>query len=64
LLSEHYHGVYPSEEIFAELFAQDTMAISDNIVCYIDYEKMARDLFVDDFFSIKVNGKTHVFSFL
>lgn len=63
LLDECYHGEYDSEEDFAESFAGNTMEIPAHLEYYIDYEKMARDLFINDFFSIKVNYKTHVFSY-
>lgn len=62
LLDESYHGEYDSEEDFAISFAEDTMTIPDYLSYYIDYEKMARDLFVSDYFSIEINHKTHVFS--
>ena len=62
LLDECYHGEYDSEEDFAESFAQDTMSIPEHLAYYIDYEKMARDWFINDFFSIEINHKTHVFS--
>lgn len=62
LLEEYYHGEHDSEEDFAMSFAEDTMTIPDYLSYYIDYEKMARDLFINDFFSIEVNHKIHVFS--
>ena len=62
LLEECYHGEYGSEEEFAESFAEDTMTIPEHLSYYIDYEKMARDWFISDFFSIEINRKTHVFS--
>ena len=62
LLEECYHGEHGSEEDFAMSFAEDTMMIPDHLSYYIDYEKMARDLFINDFFSIEINHKVHVFS--
>jgi antirestriction protein len=62
LLEECYHGEYKSEEDFAISFADETMTIPDYLSYYIDYERMARDLFINDFFSIDVNHKVHVFS--
>jgi antirestriction protein len=59
---ECYHGEYDSEEDFAISLAEDTMTIPEHISYYIDYEKMARDLFICDYFSIEINHKTHVFS--
>ena len=57
LLDECYHGEYDSEEDFAESFAENTMEIPEHLSYYIDYERMARDLFINDFFSIEVNHK-------
>ncbi len=63
LLDDCYHGEFNSEEDFAISLAEDTMTIPDHLSYYIDYEKMARDLFINDFFSIEINHKTHVFSY-
>lgn len=38
------------------------MTIPDHLFHYIDYERMARDWFMTDFFSIVINHRTHVFS--
>ena len=62
LLEECYHGEYESEKDFAESFAEDTMMIPERLSYYIDYEKMAWDLFISDFFSLSVQMKVHVFS--
>ena len=63
LLDECYHGEYDSEEDFAEKYVHDIMTIPEHLSYYIDYEKMARDLFINDFFSIEINSKTHVFNY-
>lgn len=63
LLDGCYHGEYESEEDFAISFAENTMTIPDYLSYYIDYEKMARDLFISDYFSIETSHKTHVFSY-
>lgn len=62
LLDDCYHGGVDSEEDFAISFAEDTMTIPDYLGYYIDYEKMARDLFISNYFSIEINHKTYVFS--
>jgi antirestriction protein len=62
LLDECYHGEYDSEEDFAISLPEDTMTIPEYLSYYIDYEKMARDLFISDYFLIGINHKTHVFS--
>jgi len=63
LLEEAYHGEFNSEEDFAMSFAEETMSVPENLSYYIDYEKMARDLFINDFFSIEVENRVHVFSY-
>jgi len=62
ILEECYHGEYDSEEDFAASFAEDIMSIPAHLEYYIDYEKMARDWFISDFFSLVINHRTHVFS--
>ncbi len=62
LLEECYHGEHESEADFAQSITEDTSTIPENLACYIDYERMARDLFICDFFSIEINYKYHVFS--
>lgn len=62
ILKECYNGEYDSEEDFAMSFAEETMTIPDHLSYYIDFEKMARDLFINDFFSIEINHKVHIFS--
>ncbi|MGQ3892006.1 antirestriction protein ArdA [Legionella sp. CNM-4043-24] len=64
ILEEHYHGVYDSEVEFAEHIFEECYnnAIPDNLLFYFDYEAFARDLFINDYFSVEVDGYTHVFS--
>jgi antirestriction protein len=38
-----------AEELFDELYAHD---IPENLRCYVDYEKFARDLFINDCFGV------------
>ena|SRR3990167_3094478 len=63
LLDECYHGEYESEVHFAESFAEETMTIPEHLSYYVDYEKMARDWFINDFFSIELNYKIYVFNY-
>ena len=59
---EAYAGEWLSEEEFAEELASETMEIPEHLSFYIDYEKMARDLFINDYFSADGDGcKIHVF---
>jgi len=48
---EAYQGEWESEEAFAENLADETMEIPQHLAGYIDYEKLARDLFINDYFS-------------
>ncbi|MCA9407191.1 MAG: antirestriction protein ArdA [Candidatus Omnitrophica bacterium] len=50
---EAYQGEWNSEEAFAENLADETMEIPEHLQYYIDYEKFARDLFINDYFSVK-----------
>lgn len=59
---EAYAGEWDSEEDFAENLASETMEIPKHLECYIDYEKLARDLFINDYFSADGEGcKIYVF---
>ncbi|MDO8674738.1 MAG: antirestriction protein ArdA [Candidatus Omnitrophota bacterium] len=60
---EAYHGQWDSEEDFAEHLAEETMEIPERLQYYIDYKKLARDLFIDEYFSAEREGcKVYVFS--
>lgn len=62
LLEECYHGVYDSEADFVREFLADVDPIPERLEFYIDYERMARDWFISDFFSLNVGRQVHVFS--
>lgn len=64
LLEENYYGSHGSEvdfayEIFENCYSE---LIPENLQIYFDFEALARDLFICDYFSVEVNGRTHVFS--
>ncbi|MCD6047032.1 MAG: antirestriction protein [Gammaproteobacteria bacterium] len=61
MMEECYHGEYDSEEDYARQFYDDCMEIPDHLAYYIDYERIARDMFMSDYVSFRVNGMTHVF---
>ncbi len=61
LLEECYQGEFESEEDFVHSLHEDMGDIPENLEYYIDYEKMARDYFISDYFSIEVGNKVHVF---
>lgn len=59
---EAFQGEWDSEESFAENLADETMEIPEHLQYYIDYEKLARDLFVNDYFSVQgESGQIYVF---
>jgi antirestriction protein len=62
-LEECYQGEFESEEDFAQSLFEDCYTIPDYLQNYIDYQKVARDLFINDYMSFEVDHKTHVFSY-
>lgn len=64
-LEDNYHGAYDSEVDFAESIFEECYsdAIPKNLIYYFDYEAFARDLFINDYFSVDAEGQTHVFSY-
>lgn len=65
LLEENYHGSYDSEVDFASHLFQDCYGcqdLPDILLNYFDYDAFARDLFMCDYFSVKINHEFHVFS--
>lgn len=63
-LENNYHGQHDSElsyaiELFDDCYIHD---VPENIRYYIDYEAFRRDLFMTDYYSIKVEYETHIFS--
>lgn len=63
VLEENYHGAYDSEVDFARALFDDcySNAIPEDLQFYFDYDAFARDLFINDYFSVEANGQTHVF---
>lgn len=62
MMQNRYHGQHRSEAAFVEELFHDIGEIPSYLENYIDYEAMARDLFIDDYLSIEVGGDVHVFS--
>jgi len=59
---EAYAGEWDSEEAFAEDLADETMEIPKHLAFYIDYERLARDLFINDYYSAETEDfKIYVF---
>jgi len=61
VIEDCYYGEYDSEEGYARSITEETSEIPSHLAFYIDYKKMAHDIFTNDCFSIEVNGFTHVF---
>jgi antirestriction protein len=62
-LENHYMGAHESDldyaiHLFDECYLHN---IPESIQYYVDYDKFCRDIFIDDYFSIDIDGKTHVF---
>ena len=61
-LEEHYAGEYKSLADFAQELTEQTSSIPDNLAFYIDYERMARDLEINDVLTIETGfQEVHVF---
>ena len=61
---EHYRGEWESEQAYAEeLFDELYLhGVPEHVRYYIDYEKFARDLFINDMYSAEAtSGRVHVF---
>jgi antirestriction protein len=59
---EAYEGEWESEKDFAEHLASETMEIPKHLEFYIDYDKLAGDLFINDYYSAdSANCKVYVF---
>jgi antirestriction protein len=65
-LTDCYHGIHDSEEAFTRDLFSGSYTIPKELASivpgYLDFERLARDWFVDDFFSLKVDNNTHIFS--
>ena len=62
-LEEYYVGEYESEldyaaYLFDELYLHE---IPKSVCDYISYTRFQRDIFIDDYFSLEVNGSCHIF---
>jgi antirestriction protein len=61
-LEDHYKGEYEAEVSFVEQFIDDIYQIPEGLHFYIDYDLLKRDLFSQDYFSVKINDDFHIFS--
>jgi len=61
-LEDHYAGEYKSLTEFAQKITEETTQIPEALQFYIDYEAMARDLEINDIFTIEIGfEEIHVF---
>lgn len=61
-LEDHYYGKYESASDFARQLTEETTNIPDSLQFYINYDKMARDLEINDIFTIETAAhEVHVF---
>lgn len=61
-VEDHYCGRYDSVADFAEEITTETTEIPERLAFYIDYEKMAADMEINDIFVIQTGAcKHHVF---
>ena len=60
-ICDHYAGQYDSLSDYAEQLTEETTQIPEPLRYYIDYEKMARDLEINDVLAIESGHSVHVF---
>jgi len=60
-ISDHYAGEYDSLSDYAEQLTEETTQIPETLRYYIDYEKMGRDLEINDVLTIEAGSSVHVF---
>ena len=61
-MEDDYAGVYRSLAEFAEELTEQTTQIPESLQYYIDYDRMARDLEVNDVFTVELGfEEIHVF---
>lgn len=61
-LMDNYQGEFDSEIDFAYHIVEECYTLEGPLSYYFDYEAFARDLFLDGYRSVYINGKYHVFS--
>ena len=61
-IGDHYAGEYESVADFARELTEQSTKIPDNLAYYIDYERMAHDLEINDVFTLETGFQcVHVF---
>lgn len=62
MIEEYYFGAYTSRENFAADYSSERFNCCEDLERYIDFERMAWDYFVNDFFGLEHGYIVHVFS--
>jgi len=61
-MEEDYSGEYSSLADFAQELTEETTKISENLQYYIDYERMGRDLEINDVLAVETGfEEVHIF---
>lgn len=61
-IEDHYAGEYESLTAFAQEITEQSEPVPERLTYYIDYEKMARDLEINDVLAIEMQyNQVHVF---
>lgn len=61
-MRDHYTGVYSSVADFVQELTEETTKIPDNLQYYIDWERMARDLEINDILALETGfEEVHIF---
>ena len=61
-MRDHYAGVYSSVADFAQELTEETTTIPDSLQYYIDWERMARDLEINDILALETGyEEVHIF---
>jgi antirestriction protein len=60
--SERYHGCYDTVGDYAQDILEESHGIPDFIACYVDYDKLGRDMEINgEIFTLEVSDKIYVF---
>lgn len=63
MMKEHYRGEYQSIADYAEELTEEAIDIPEALKGYIDYERMGRDIEINDLFTIQTGSEQiHIFT--
>jgi antirestriction protein len=60
-MQKSYQGIFKNTLEFTYQHIKKIDPAPCYLEAYIDYERFTKDLFIDEFFALEVEGKTHVF---